>query len=64
MDYNLLPLNWVIDGTFDMVGQAETCRYTVALRNTKTTEVVLAHGATENEAYFQALQVAKEMRTL
>ena len=64
MDYNLLPLNWVIEGTFDMVGQPETCRNTVALRNTKTTEAVSAHGATENEAYFQALQVAKEMRTL
>ena len=64
MDYKLLPVNWVIEGTFDMVGQAETCRYTVTLRNTKTTEAVSAHGATENEAYFQALQVAQEMRTV
>ena len=64
MDYKLLPLNWVIEGTFDMVGQAETCRYTVTLMNTNTTVAVLAHGATENEAYFQALQVAQEMRTV
>ena len=64
MDYKLLPQNWAVEEVFDMVGQSEACRYTVALRNTKTTEAVVAHGATENEAYSEALQVAEEMRTV
>lgn len=64
MDYKLLPQNWAVEEVFDMVGQSEARRYTVCLRNTKTTEAVFAHGATENEAYIEALAVAKEMRTM
>lgn len=65
MDYKLLPLNWVIEGTFDMIDMPEKpFRWAVSLRNTRTTESVFAYGDTEDEAYFEALQVAQEMRTV
>ena len=64
MDYRLLPINWVIEATFDMEDMPEKPqRYAVTLRNTRTTESVFAYGVSEEQAYLDALEAAKEMRS-
>ena len=63
MDYKLLPENWIIQQSFDMRGMPwNPQRCSVTLRNTKTTEAVIGYGDSEEQAYQDALEVAKKMR--
>lgn len=63
MDYRLLLDNWTIEHVFDMESlPGKPNRYSVQLRNTKTTEGVFAYGDTIEEAFLDAVEATKDMR--